>query len=321
MANSNSLAVGLAVGIPSFLILSLVLLLWIRNRRRQKVEDLNEQSIDLELQDNQSFNEFHEELHKPSQYPSVANGNQKTGEEVKVSDTSLNNFTNSGPPSDDMSGSSNGQKTGTTPTFSGSDHLDAVEEKFLDLGSGFPGHSKSNSAYDFYESFIPILPEDNVGSAPQHTNISPPTPKFKNVLHRSNDSMDKIIPNTNSSTSSIDRASYNLAKQLNNQNFFEKLPSRAGTIRPPTYPSNLNSNSHSNSSSDLVNKLIIHDGINDSYVYNGHKHVAGNNGENSADQSDGKPKKNGLSTILGDNFDNSFNNDNENELTGDVVFK
>lgn len=298
MEEQDSLAVGLAVGIPSFLVLLGVCLFYLRNRRRQRQEDLREQQIDLELQDNQSFSQFHEELHKP-----VYKGGVKPVNDFKESTSSLNNYSGSGSPSE--SGVSKDQKntptfTGNTPTFTGSETMDDIED--LSQLPRKPMHSKSNSAYDFYESFIPILPEGQENSE----SVAPPTPKFKNVLHRNNDSDERIIPN--SSTSSIDKNSYNLAKQLHNQNFFEKLPSRAGTIKPPAFTGN----SHSNSSLDLVNKLVEqNDAINDSYVYSSHL-VAGN--KQTTD--DGK-----LSKVLGSQgFENSFENE-ENDATGDVFYK
>lgn len=64
MVNTQGLAVGLAVGIPSFIILVVVGIFWYRNQQKQKHEDMNDNEIDIGLRDDHSFNQFQEELHK-----------------------------------------------------------------------------------------------------------------------------------------------------------------------------------------------------------------------------------------------------------------
>ncbi|CAD1811707.1 hypothetical protein FOB58_003799 [Candida parapsilosis] len=65
MVNRQGLAVGLAVGVPSFIILSIVFGFWYRNQRKLRKEDLDDY-IDKEIQnDDSSFQQFQEQLHKP----------------------------------------------------------------------------------------------------------------------------------------------------------------------------------------------------------------------------------------------------------------
>ncbi|KAI5955403.1 SKG1 [Candida margitis] len=65
MVNRQSLAVGLAVGVPSFIILMIVFIFWYKNQRQLRKEDLDDDYIDQEIQnDDSSFQQFHEQLHK-----------------------------------------------------------------------------------------------------------------------------------------------------------------------------------------------------------------------------------------------------------------
>ena len=65
MVNRQGLAVGLAVGVPSFIILLIVFGFWYRNQRKLRKEDLDDY-IDKEIQnDDSSFQQFQEQLHKP----------------------------------------------------------------------------------------------------------------------------------------------------------------------------------------------------------------------------------------------------------------
>lgn len=64
MVNRQGLAVGLAVGVPSFIILLIVFIFWYKNQRQLRKEDLDDY-IDKEIQnDDSSFQQFQEQLHK-----------------------------------------------------------------------------------------------------------------------------------------------------------------------------------------------------------------------------------------------------------------
>ncbi|KAI5968068.1 SKG1 [Candida theae] len=65
MVYSVGLAVGLSIGVPSFIILVAGFLLWLRYQRRLRKEDLDEDYLDKEIQnDDSSFRQFQEQLHK-----------------------------------------------------------------------------------------------------------------------------------------------------------------------------------------------------------------------------------------------------------------
>lgn len=291
MEDSDKLTVGLAVGLPAVLGVLILFIFYYRNRRKQDKEDRTHQEFDMELQDNQSFEQFQHELNK---------GTPKVASEGMIATTKAESVHSSATPSSDFS---SGNKNTNT---SNSEQLDVTEE------DSTKGHQKTNSAYEFYNSFIPILPEE--GLKPP---ASPSANKFRNPLHKSTDSMDKMI---DSSTSSVnDKASYNLAKQLNHQSFFEKLPSRAGTIKPPAIISTTRGSS--SSSLELANAPEGADAINDSYVYRAAPVVnqtTVNQGTNHTNNPTSLLNPPLLSVGLTD-FDNSFNNDDSDQ--GDVVFK
>lgn len=74
MGDNNGLTVGLAVGIPTFVIIVFVGIFWLRNHRKQKREDMIEDDIDIGLKDDQSFQQFEQELHKPVHRVEESNG-------------------------------------------------------------------------------------------------------------------------------------------------------------------------------------------------------------------------------------------------------
>lgn len=63
MVYDQSLAVGLAVGIPCFVVLLGGSVLYLRRRRSDRREDAL--SADVEMRDSNSYTEFHEALHQP----------------------------------------------------------------------------------------------------------------------------------------------------------------------------------------------------------------------------------------------------------------
>ncbi|RLV91432.1 hypothetical protein JA1_003892 [Spathaspora sp. JA1] len=128
------------------------------------------------------------------------------------------------------------------------------------------------TAYDFYETFIPMLPPQSLTAPPspqqqQHTQQMHTS--LKSRIHQASSSDLINVPTTpdvsiseTSSTLDLD----NLAKQLHSPEFFEKLPSKAAKVqlkpRNPMVQSN-------NSSSDMINNYLISQtrGINDHFTY------------------------------------------------------
>jgi hypothetical protein len=215
MSDNQGLTVGLAVGIPSFVILSVVSLFWYRNHRKQRLEDLLQDDIDIGLRDDQSFQQFHQELAKP-----------------------VNPVTNS-----NGSHGSNGSSTLTD---------NVAPYSYSQPGKPSHGHKKSIS--DFYETFIPVLPEDSEASQRVEDTFN------ESGVDSSLTSMFLTTPNVQN-----DRSLDNLAKHLSTPQFFEKLPSRPSPISVRYRASNTISN---NSSSDILNNLVGEDvALNDNFIY------------------------------------------------------
>lgn len=243
--SSNGLTVGLAIGIPSFLIIVGVFLFWFRNHRKQKKED-TANSLDLELNDNQSFTEFGEQLHKAKlddieikdQEVNGTTGSEvsgDTGASASASGGECEKITASVPQTPTRTPNIPGPVTPGTPGTPG--HVTPL------LGTpGTPNtsrfanrHSKSNSAYEFYQTFIPVLP----GEIQQSQNSS-----ISSIHHLKENDEEK---------GSLD----NLAKQLNSQEFFGKIPPVTASI----YSKNKSSLAHNS------NDGLMQDAINDNYVY------------------------------------------------------
>ncbi|PIS50743.1 hypothetical protein CJI97_004273 [Candidozyma auris] len=277
MAYDNSLAVGLSVGLPCFIVLMLCLALWIRNRKRQRGEDNLEKDIDNELKDDNSFNQFQDALHKPaSNYEKKEGSDTATAHEKQVSSTDLDVH-------EDNISSSRGSTTSNTVSERKKSSFFTPPPSVLN-GNGnssrFPNgtphgppqaHSKTPSSYDFYDTFIPILQSHN-STAGDLSDLTQPPPAVSHDARSSasSSSNTSLIGGTapngsplNQTNRDNNRSLDNLAKQLHHSQLFDKLPSRATTItKRPAIPIISN-----NSSTELVTKdLFQNDAINESYV-------------------------------------------------------
>lgn len=194
MVYDQGLAVGLAVGIPCFVVLVGATVLYLRRRRSDREEDALS-AIDVELRDNNSYTEFHEALHRPY-------GAKAPPYSLRVP------ITPGGSPE--------------KPPLGGSAHLASTQtlsDKAKAMGGAGP---RTPLAYDFYDQFIPILGD---------SELQPPQlPPDRHSVHSGHSSPNS----TSHSTPSRDplRSLDNLAKQLQAP-FFDKLPSAAALKQPP----------------------------------------------------------------------------------------
>lgn len=274
MGDTQGLTVGLAVGIPSVVIIGVIAIFWIRNQRKQLREDLDRTDIDIELQDDQSFTQFHEALHRHKQYDGSA-------DKVENSSTYLQFERVLGTDSSNGSSSSDQQQPLQPPPHQA--HIPSSK-----LNNHSPPPARQPSVYDFYETFIPVLPQ----SANQPTSGQPSarasTADLTNFTEISNNNDTTsmflyLLPSPPpqatvmapvTSGSGIDSGSVSttgnggdldmLAKQLHGPQFFEKLPSKATKVQLKSRYSNYN-----NSSSELINNYLISQttAINDHFTY------------------------------------------------------
>lgn len=261
MGYNASLAVGLAVGVPCFCVLVICILLYLRRRRVQRQEDLEDGQLDLELRENGSFKEFGEALHHPvNATPAHKHDSQSilgllsglpqnleklhdtTFLALKHSDMDLQHSaaSHASATSHTTGLTHNTSKTNvsvplqaphtprqsryprapgaleTDPRSLGPDHRHAV-------GGSLPrNHGRLGSLYVFYDTFIPILPAEGP-AAPDLQQPRAATDRHSVNLSYSS------LPNAEVLSRSLD----SLAKQLQNPQFFEKLPSRAATASRP----------------------------------------------------------------------------------------
>lgn len=254
MGYNQGLAVGLAIGIPCLIIIVGGYILLMRNRRRNKREDSKEDELDVELDDNNSFNEFHEELHK--QY------HKKSPQEPDLDATPAHSEKH--PLSAEVASMLRG--SGLSQTMLDRRKTQLVTPAPLMLNQ----HQKTPLSYDFYDSFIPIMPDANATtptgrtSSPfiAHDLAQPPAINGdKASVHSSSNTS---LANSNLDT--LSRSLDNLAKQLHSPQLFEKLPLRAATMHLKQRPGS-HIIAHNLSSDVIHNTLFDRLAINDDYVY------------------------------------------------------
>lgn len=279
MGYDNSLAVGLSVGIPCLVILVLCVAFFFRNRKRQRKEDTMEQDIDVELRDENSFNQFQDALHRQaSNYEKKEGSDVATAHEKQVSSTDLDVH------EDNMSLS---RGSSTSNTFSEQKRpnfftpppsvLNGNSARYVPPSAsqqGSPGlHQKSPSSYDFYDTFIPILASHN-STAGDLSELTQPPPALNHDGRSSGSSSSNTSliggaglngsPVMATGSTRDNRSLDNLAKQLHHSQLFDKLPSRAASVsikQRPHLPVPAN-----NSSSELVRDYFHSDAINENYV-------------------------------------------------------
>lgn len=316
MVYNEGLAVGLAIGIPCALIIPGCSYIWYRNQQKQNKEDSLENGVDMDLRDNQSFSQFEEQLHKPYNDPNKSfttqSGDSSNSEKNTEKQTyiSANNSTSTTNVTDITSSTAPITKPPHTPLRT----------------PRTSSHQKAASAYDFYDTVIPMLPGEGQGdlAQPPHVGGGPSTPRSQNASSSSS------IINVHNGASSNSKSLDNLAKQLTQPTFFEKLPSRAGTVRSPVISGPIPNNS---SSELLKNQLLVRDAINDHYVYEASSSPLGKLDDEDSPASGPHPYRNlhhdppKLKIISGNNIDANFDADIDadspfvDNSQPDVIFK
>lgn len=306
----SSVTVGLSVGIPSALILGTCLLLWLRNQRKQEKEDLLDRDIDLELKDDVSYTNMQDVILQPKGGAIGA----PLGPSIDSKSPAPPSF--QGSPDKQYVDSSHSSSSMTEQPSTPRHHLS--REPITSVPG--PLHHRTPSSYDFYDSVIPVLPTPPM--APDHqqltvppspsgagsiTPLAPPPALGDNHTQSSPSKTNSVaslnnITNYDSSSRSLD----NLAKQLTQPTFFEKLPSRAGapgTVRRRDEGPRVNNNNTTN------------------------PHTGPNSLHTSLDQSrdDLGSGSVHIGKVLAGKFDNSFSGKPGSPFTdeeqGDVLFK
>lgn len=322
MRYNNALAVGLSIGLPSALVFIGCIVLWLRNRRRQKHEDQSEQDLDVELRDENSFTKFEDALHNKKESKVYNQEEKHRFSSVDVATASSR-----------FSSSSN--------TFGNDQHKkDQVYSPPASVSVADSNQKRCASAYDFYDTFIPVLPSTYDSSAtlanstpgspgnskglnpgnsiPESCPIERPPPihTANGSFSHSNSDSSLIDSNHNGSNKSLD----NFAKQLLGPLFFEKLPSRAATMSLKQRP--FVDHSHTNnSSSDFVPDILQNSNlVNENYVYSDkQKHPYFDRISSNQNTSTTTPAAAGHS--IEGNFDNNIAQNADFGDPANVVFK
>lgn len=249
------LAVGLAVGIPSAVIIIFVAIFWLRNNRKQRREDEIQDEIDMDLRGNESFDHFESELHKPyrNQVPEPI-------QDPPTPSSTDNNHTANTHASEKQYISSNGSSTSTN-TIEPKKALNLPQAPIHQFA--IARNPKPSSSYDFYDSFIPVLPSNGASSSAHDVAPLPPPPVVQDVAstHASSSESVVVMPQ--------DKSLDNLAKQLTAPTFFEKLPSRAAPVVLKNRGNNSYLSTANNSSSDLIANRLVNEtsAINEHFIY------------------------------------------------------
>ncbi|GEQ69188.1 hypothetical protein JCM33374_g2859 [Metschnikowia sp. JCM 33374] len=241
MGYNQGLAVGLGVGVPCLIVFVGLVYFYTRSKRLQREEDLHGNDLDVEMGDNGSFKEFGEALHRPADsqthtprrdMPAAksarqahvdmdrfaasksASSSDSVGNSVSNPTTKPNSLTH--PHSRESALKSHSSPTHRKPSFNGL-HGDPHNPTSSNRRS--PG--RTNSAYDFYDSVIPIMATENT---PDSALAQPPS--LGGAAERTSlQSSHGSLIGSDAQTRSLD----NLAKQLQNPQIFATTPSRAST--------------------------------------------------------------------------------------------
>lgn len=304
MAYNQPLALGLAIGIPCFLVLVACTFLVHRRRRIQKREDKAQD--DVELGDNESFKGFEQALHQPQVNKSAAN-DHASAEKASVS-LDINRSGTHSPSSSHLHASFAAAEDTTESPFESSSSVvnpsaSNTAVNIVPKGRNTPrDHNKSSSVYDFYDSFIPIAQPDerfsrNSALAPVADLQQPPAITSDRVSIQSHSN--SLIGPTR-----LDRSLDNLAKQLHGHQFAEKFPTQRGVINgSPKRLGSVNDSLSEAWSPSKEAKLASEKGLHTVHPYR-------------AQAVEGKP-----SLGLQDNFDNNITADADFDDTPAVVFK
>ncbi|CUM64439.1 uncharacterized protein PRCAT00002043001 [Priceomyces carsonii] len=310
MGYREGLAVGLAIGVPCALIFMVGSVLWFRNHRKLKKEDLNESEIDIGLKDDQLFCQFQDELHRPY------NKNQANAPQGELEHIA--------------------EKPYQSSLSHGSSSSNFVDSRSTSLPQR-PQHLKTASSYDFYETFIPILPHQNGNHHSSLVTINKESGPPATITENGHGDESRSS-NISIAGSLHEKSLDNLAKQLNGPTFFEKLPSRAATmvVKPRIPMSSTNSSSDVIIETDLVNDTAM----NDNFVYEAKAPVVtegtnpvilGNTSDKTEHQETEKKGDNNtkLGNVLRGQYDDDFSKNersgaaspfNEEEPATEVVF-
>lgn len=315
MGYNQGLAVGLAIGIPCALILAGSIFFYTRHKRLQQEEDRRANDLDVELRDDGLFKEFGEALHRPydqsksQKYISEAPGLDKSSmsadtashlrESVTTPPQSFEKRKLAAALSESIPGSTVGANGTANSTANGTGSLGPQPVPP-------PAHSKTSSSYDFYDTFIPILPSSEQQELGQPPAIA--AASDRQSMHSSNNTS---IIQADTSSRSLD----NLAKQLQGPQFFEKLPSRAGTISQKHR--SIHQSLPTPSATDLVVNPYDHGGINDNFV---NDRTSPLKNHPYREKLVGRPAE--MPTLgLENNFDNNIRPDADYDSEPDVIFK
>lgn len=235
MSDSNGLAVGLAVGIPTFLVVVIVGVFWIRNHRKQRQEDLIEDDIDIGLKDDQSFQQFEQELHKPIHPVNDSNG------------------------SSTLTDNSHQQPHNNNPKFNNNQKTYDFYNTFIPVLNDTSKNDESFHDSGFELSQASLLINNNHNTFNNNNNNNDTSHNGSILLPPS------IHLNQSPSAKSLD----SLAKNLSTPQFFEKLPSKTQPLQIRSIKNSNHNILSNNSSSDVLQNDLFGDQIrlNESYAY------------------------------------------------------
>ncbi|KAI5965797.1 SKG1 [Candida pseudojiufengensis] len=290
MANSNGLAVGLAVGIPSLLIILVVLIFWYKNHKKLQKEDIDDEFIEKELQNDQSsFKQFHEQLHRKyhNENENIIKG--KNGDDIQfkeniIVDSSIGS-SESDFPSNTSSSTTNKlqqpqqQQTQQTqqsqqsqqpqhpygqhlklpqyPSTQNSQTLSQIHPTYYHQNS----YSQHQSSYDFYDTFIPTFTNNDMIDS---SNGFPQQQQSHQQHHSNHPHLNHLNPlgnffsssnsNSNSKTNSfIDLP--NSSENINNRQNLQEFNSQSSLLNNTHNNNSSQSQPHTRSSSTDLDTL------------------------------------------------------------------
>lgn len=255
--NTSGLIAGLCIGVPALVAVLFMLYMWFFNEKKQKKEDAYD--IDFGTRDDELFDHFRSELHKP-----YASKVTETYDKLTTLDDNIDD--NQASHSSDSIERPKAARAPSTPSKTTRLH-DAKTPISYEVTLKTPldgrshvdsAHAKTPLSYDFYDSFIPVMASStSVDNRPHYETAS----EEHATDAASTSRLSFSVPSGNHQEKSLD----NLAKQLHGPQLFEKLPTRVPTVQIKQRPA-VPSTSYNNLSTDLILSQEA-GGINEHFTY------------------------------------------------------
>ncbi|KAG7191323.1 uncharacterized protein KQ657_003564 [Scheffersomyces spartinae] len=295
MGYNVGLAVGISIGVPCALVLTIIFGIWWKYQHRRRRESDIETDLDIELRDDMLMRQFREEITKTYHKSPPPPPPDKAKAYETVSESTGGSFNESANVKSKVL-ESPALSSDTADHIHNNNNISNYAENTAANNNAFLNpprlHKKTASSYDIYDSMIPILKEGQQSTQTQttrgifsgsHNNLGIFSSPGRIYNHNNTSQQQSLNDGSSShlsmplnalggSTQNPDKLLDSLAKQLHNPKLFEKLPSNLEFPNFTSSETRLSGHlgtSNNNSTSDLLNNVLIGEdtNLNDNFIY------------------------------------------------------